>query len=71
MFPLVIPEKSKAYVDKLDKPDQKKKYKINRPAQAKIKVLRTLKGISEMLNDPVTFPSPYKQNLIELTGGYG
>ena len=71
LFPFVVPEESKTYVENL--PDQKnqKKYKVNRPKQAKIKILRTLKGISEVLNDPKIYASPYKQNLIELTGGYG
>ena len=47
------------------------KYTTERPKEAKIKVLRTLKAISEALNDPMTFSSPYKHNLMELTGGYG
>ena len=71
LFPLVVPEKSKAYVNELDKPDQKKKYKTDRPTQVKIKIVRDLKAINKVLNDPVTFSSPYKQSLMELTGGYG
>ena len=70
LFPLVVPEKSKAYVDGLDKPNRKK-YSTNRPMQAEIKIVRTLKAIREVLDDPVTFSSPYMENLIELTGGYG
>jgi hypothetical protein len=70
LFPFVVPEKSEEYVNGLNKFDQEK-YNIKRPKQAKIKIVRTLKAISEVLNDPVTFSSPYKQNLIELTGGYG
>jgi hypothetical protein len=67
LFPFTVPEQSKAYVEK--SPDRKK-YKVDRPKQAKIKVLRTLKAISEVLNDPQIFTSPY-HNLMELTGGYG
>jgi len=70
LFPLVVPEMSKAYVNGLDKRDQKK-YKIGRPTQAKIKIVRTLQAISKVLNDPDTFSSPYTQSLIQLTGGYG
>lgn len=46
-------------------------YKTDRPKNGNIKVLRSLKAISEVFNDPTTFASPYKENLIELTGGYG
>ena len=65
----MVPEESNKYVE--NHPDQKKKYKVDRPKQVKIKVLRTIQAISEALNDPKIYPSPYKQNLIELTGGYG
>jgi hypothetical protein len=64
LFPFVVPEESQKYVGK-------QKYKIDRPKQAKIKILRTLKGISEVLNDPKIYTSPYEQNLMQLTGGYG
>ncbi|KAF8708899.1 hypothetical protein AX14_013538 [Amanita brunnescens Koide BX004] len=65
LFPFVVPEESRTFVK-----DQKK-YNFARPKQTKIKVLRTIKAISKVLNDPQTYPSPYSQNIIELTGGYG
>ena len=68
LFPFVVPGESNKYVE--HHPD-KKKYRVDRPKQAKIKILRTLKGISEILNDPKIYTSPYQQNLMELTGGYG
>ncbi|KAF8344879.1 heme peroxidase [Amanita rubescens] len=70
LFPFVVPEESKAYVGKL-LPSDAKKYSIDRPKQVKIKVLKTLKAITEVLNDHETFHTPYKLKLMELTGGYG
>ena len=68
LFPFVCPEESKAYIKKCS---DGKKYTVDRPKQAKIKVLRTIQAISKVLNDPKVYTSPYKENLIELTGGYG
>jgi hypothetical protein len=65
LFPFVIPEKSEEYIK------DRTRYNVVRPKQAKIKVLSTLDAIRKVLEDPKTYPSPYKQNLIELTGGYG
>ncbi|KAF8630028.1 hypothetical protein AX15_003143 [Amanita polypyramis BW_CC] len=70
LFPFVVPEKSKKVLEQLPD-DGGKKYNFVRPRQMKIKVLRTISAISEVLNDPKTFPYPYKQNLIDFTGGYG
>jgi hypothetical protein len=70
LFPFIVPEQSKAYVEKL-LPSDAKKYSIDRPEQVRIKVLKTLKAITEVLNDHETFHTPYKLKLMELTGGYG
>ncbi|KAF8335122.1 heme peroxidase [Amanita rubescens] len=70
LFPFVVPEKSKAYVEKL-LPSDVEKYSIVRPKRVKIRVLKTLKAITKVLNDHETFHTPYKQRLMELTGGYG
>ncbi|KAF8325513.1 hypothetical protein F5887DRAFT_1085399 [Amanita rubescens] len=71
LFPFIVPEKSKKQIEKLQDHIQKKKYSVERPKQTKIKVLRTLEAISQVLNRPENFPTPYKQNLREVTGGYG
>jgi hypothetical protein len=67
LFPFVVPEKSKAYVEKY----KHEKYKLERPKPVKIKILKTLDAIREVLNDAKTYTSPYGQNLMDLTGGYG
>ncbi|KAF8724506.1 hypothetical protein AX14_008737 [Amanita brunnescens Koide BX004] len=67
LFPFVVPEKSKAYVEKY----KHEKYKLERPKPVKIKILKTLDAIREILNDAKTYTSPYGQNLVDLTGGYG
>ncbi|KAK2467669.1 hypothetical protein APHAL10511_000524 [Amanita phalloides] len=83
LFPFSVPEESKVRFEKgateekgktrfeEDLIKENKKYNFDRPRPSKTKMLRSLKAISEVFNDPKTFPSPYKQNLIELTGGYG
>ena len=65
-------EKNKEQIAKIFMDDEKKnKYVFDRPKRGPIKVLRTLKAIREVFDDPENFPSPYKQQLLELTGGYG
>jgi hypothetical protein len=70
LFPFLVPEESKAYVEKLLLSDAEK-YSTDRPKRVKIRVLENLTKITEVLNDHKTFHSPYKQRLEELTGGYG
>lgn len=70
LFPFVVPGESEAYIRRL-RPSDVEKYTIDRPMQVKIKVLKTLKAITEVLNDHETFHSSHKLKLIGLTGGYG
>ncbi|KAF8630033.1 hypothetical protein AX15_003144 [Amanita polypyramis BW_CC] len=70
LFPFNTPEKNKEGLEMLSD-SEKRKYGFERPKQTKIKILRTISAISEVLNDTNRFPTPYKRNLIELTGGYG
>ena len=72
LFPLCHPKKSEELIGKLfTDAEEKNKYIYDKPKRGPIKVLRTIEAIKEVFNDPKNFPSPYKQHLAELTGGYG
>ncbi|KIL60375.1 hypothetical protein M378DRAFT_26578, partial [Amanita muscaria Koide BX008] len=72
LYPFTIPTPgSKARIKVLiNQAEPKHDLDFSRPKN-KVKVLRTIEAISEVFNDPAKFPSPYNQNLCELTGGYG
>ncbi|KAF8623795.1 hypothetical protein AX17_007298 [Amanita inopinata Kibby_2008] len=72
LFPFSVPPASKQSVKKMVPGDNLvKKYTFDRPIESNVKVLRTIKAISEVFNRPKEFPSPYKTDLLELTEGYG
>ncbi|KAM6494625.1 hypothetical protein JOM56_009248 [Amanita muscaria] len=72
LYPFTVPTpESQASIEKfINQAEPKHDLDFSRPKK-KVKVLCTIEAISEVFNDPVKFPSPYNQNLCELTGGYG